>query len=70
MTYPNDWKPTPKTRLSDTQLVQIKVAIAQREGLKQVIRDTLSNEALANDFGVHVRTIEKAIKNYPVKKDA
>ncbi len=63
MCYSEDWKAKPKTRLTDVQLVQIKLAIVQREGLRKVIRETLSNEALAASFGVHVGTIEKAIKN-------
>ena len=51
----------PQTKLLDIDVISIRSAVRQRESLKQHIRDNLSNEALARQFGVHVRTIEKAI---------
>lgn len=43
----------PQTKLLDLDIVSIRSAAKQRENL--------SNEALAKQFGVHVRTIEKAL---------
>ncbi len=61
--YPKDWKPIPKTRLSDIQMERIEFVVGYRNRIKQELRDYYSNESLAAEFGVHVRTIEKAIKN-------
>ncbi len=64
MSYPIDWKPTPtpRTRLSTEQLEKISNAIAERKRLR-IQLSKLTNDSLADDFGVDVRTIEKAIKN-------
>ena len=53
----------PQTKILDEEKDKIKSAIKQRNALRQYIKDNLSNEALANSFGVKVRTIEKAIAN-------
>lgn len=54
----------PQTKLLDLDVVAIKSAARQRENLRQYIRDNLSNEALARQYGVHVRTIEKALQHH------
>lgn len=51
----------PQSKLMDLDVVAIRSAAKQRENLRQYIRENLSNEALAAKFGVHVRTIEKAL---------
>jgi transcriptional regulator GlxA family with amidase domain len=42
-------------------LDDIKSAIKQRDNLRKHIANNLSNEGLARRFGVHRRTIERAI---------
>ena len=54
----------PQTKLLDLEVVVIKSAARQREKLRQYIKDNLSNEALAKQYGVHVRTIEKALQHH------
>lgn len=54
----------PQTKLLDLEVVAIKSAARQREKLRQYIKDNLSNEALAKQYGVHVRTIEKALHHH------
>ena len=54
----------PQTKLLDLEVVAIKSAARQREKLRQHIKDNLSNEALAKQYGVHVRTIEKALQHH------
>jgi len=49
----------PQAKLLDLDVVTIKSAVRQRDRLRQYIRDNLSNDALAKQFNVHVRTIEK-----------
>lgn len=49
----------PQTKLLDLDVVTIKSAFRQREKLRQYIKENLSNEALAKQFCVHVRTIER-----------
>ncbi|MEN9589048.1 MAG: hypothetical protein RLZZ481_834 [Pseudomonadota bacterium] len=51
----------PHTKLLDLDVVTIRSAVRQREALRKYIKENLSNEALAKQFGVHHRTIEKAI---------
>lgn len=51
----------PQSKLLDLDVLAIRSAARQRESLRQHIRDNLSNEALARQFGVHVRTIEKVL---------
>lgn len=53
----------PQTKILDEEKDKIRSAIKQRNALRQYIKDNLSNEALANSFGVKVGTIEKAIAN-------
>lgn len=49
----------PQTKLLDLEVVAIKSAVRQREKLRQYIKDNLSNEALAKQYGVSLRTIER-----------
>lgn len=51
----------PQAKLLDVDVVAIRSAARQRESLRKHIRENLSNDALAKQFGVHVRTIEKAL---------
>ena len=51
----------PQTKLLVLDIVSIRSAARQRENLRQHIRDTLSNAALAKAHGVHERTIEKVL---------
>lgn len=51
----------PQTKLLDMDVIDIRSAQRQREALRKHIKDNLSNEALAKRFGVHPRTIEKAL---------
>lgn len=44
-------------------MAAIRSAARQREALRKHIRDNLSNDALARQFGVHVRTIEKVLQS-------
>jgi hypothetical protein len=53
----------PHTKLDKAMLDDIKSAIKQRENLRQYIANNLSNEGLARRFGVHRRTIERAIQD-------
>ena len=52
----------PHARLSEEDIEEIRSAVVQRESLRNHIRQTLSNAALANRFGVHPRTIEKVVQ--------
>lgn len=51
----------PHTKLDRAMLDDIKSAIKQRESLRQYIANNLSNDGLASRFGVHKRTIARAI---------
>lgn len=51
----------PQTKLLDMDVIDIRSAKRQREALLRHIRENLSNEALAKRYGVHPRTIEKAL---------
>ena len=51
----------PQTKLLDIDVIDIRSAARQRAALLKHIRENLSNEALAKRFGVHHRTIEKAL---------
>lgn len=51
----------PQAKLLDMDVIAIRSAKRQRDNLVQYIRENLSNEALAKQYGVHVRTIEKAV---------
>ena len=48
-------------KLLDLDVIAIRSAKKQREALLKHIRENLSNAALARQFGVHERTIEKAV---------
>lgn len=49
----------PQAKLLDLDVIAIRSAVVQRQNLRNHIAQNLSNEALAQKFGVHVRTIEK-----------
>ena len=51
----------PQSKLIDSDVVAIRSAKQQRENLLKHIRENLSNAALARQFGVNERTIEKAV---------
>ena len=51
----------PQSKLIDSDVVAIRSAKKQREALLKHIRENLSNAAIARQFGVHERTIEKAV---------
>lgn len=53
----------PQAKLLDLDVVAIRSAVKQRENLRQYIRDNLSNDALAKQFGVSVRAIERITAN-------
>ena len=48
----------------DLDIAAIRSAARQRDALRKHIRETLSNEALSVKFGVHIRTIEKALQHH------
>lgn len=52
----------PQAKLLDLDVIAIRSAVVQRQNLRNHITQNLSNEALAQKFGVHVRTIEKAVQ--------
>lgn len=51
----------PQTKLLAIDIVSIRSASRQRQALLKHIRENLCNEALARQFNVHVRTIEKVL---------
>lgn len=51
----------PQTKLLDMDVISIRSAARQRESLRKHIKDNLSNAALAKQYGVHERTIEKVL---------
>lgn len=54
----------PQTKLLDMDVISIRSAARQRESLRKHIKENLSNEALARQYGVHIRTIEKVVQHY------
>lgn len=52
----------PQAKLLDVDVITIRSAAKQRENLRKYIRENLSNDALAQKFGVHIRTIEKIVQ--------
>ncbi len=50
-----------QSKLTEDDVRLIHEAKVNREDLREHIRLSLSNEALARQFGVHVRTIEKVL---------
>ena len=53
----------PQSKLLNLDVISIRSARRQRLALLAHIKANLSNEALARQYGVHVRTIEKALSN-------
>jgi hypothetical protein len=51
----------PQAKMIDLDILSIRSAARQRKNLIKHIKDNLSNEALAKQFGVHVSTIEKIL---------
>ena len=51
----------PHAKLLDLEVGSIRSAKKQREALLKHIRENLSNAALARQFGVHERTVEKVM---------
>lgn len=51
----------PQTKLLPLQVQAIRDAVETRNKLRQEINEKYSNQALADAFGVHVRTVEKVI---------
>lgn len=51
----------PRAKLLDLDVITIRSAKKQREALLKHIRENLSNAALARQFGVHERTVEKVM---------
>ena len=49
----------PQTKLLELEVAAIRSAVRQREKLRQHIADNLSNKALAKQYGVSLRTIER-----------
>ena len=52
----------PQSKLIEGDVLAIRSAAVQRQNLRNHIAQNLSNEALAQKFGVHVRTIEKVVQ--------
>lgn len=50
-----------QSKLNDDAIKCIRSAAIQRQKLREHIAATLSNEALAKEYKVHVRTIEKIL---------
>lgn len=48
-------------KIDREKMRQIGEAVQVREEMRRVIRSSYSNEALAQRFGVNVRTIEKLV---------
>lgn len=51
----------PHTKLTPLEIISIREAGRRREKLRKEINDTLSNQALARQFGVSVRAIERVL---------
>lgn len=51
----------PQTKLPTLAIIAIREAARKREQLRRDITEKYSNAALAKQWGVHVRTIEKVI---------
>jgi len=49
------------SKLTTEDVEEIRSAARQRERLRQYINDNLTNSALAEKFGVSVRTVEKVL---------
>lgn len=51
----------PHTKLTDADVIEILEAAERRTRLRKEITDTLSDEALAKQYGVSARAIHRAI---------
>lgn len=51
----------PQARLTEEDVIAIRAAAERRETMRNEINMTLSNEALAILYRVHIRTIEKVL---------
>lgn len=51
----------PQTKLTPLDVIAVRAAARKRAAMRQEINDTLSNEALARQFGVSVRAIERVL---------
>mgnify|MGYP001173896897 CR=1 FL=1 len=51
----------PHTKVPPLAVVAIRQAAKKREEMRREINDKYSNSALAKQWGVHVRTIEKIL---------
>ena len=51
----------PHAKLTPLEIISIREAGRRREKLRKEINDTLSNQALARQFGVSVRAIERVL---------
>lgn len=51
----------PQSKLTPLEVEAIRSAAKQREALRKHIREKLSNDAIAREFCVHVRTVEKVL---------
>lgn len=51
----------PQSKLMPLDVAEIRSAARQRDRLREHINKHLSNAALAEKFGVHVRNIEKVL---------
>ena len=51
----------PQTKLPPLAVVAIREVARKRDEMRKQITETMSNKALAKQWGVHERTIEKVI---------
>ena len=51
----------PQSRLTESDVIEIMAQVEQRDQLKERLR-RMTNAALAEECGVHVRTVEKVIQ--------
>ena len=49
----------PQTKLLDLDVAAIRSSVRQRENLRKYINENLTNKALAKQYGVSLRTIER-----------
>ena len=49
----------PQTKLLDLEVAAIRSSVRQRENLRKYIDENLTNKALAKQYGVSLRTIER-----------
>lgn len=49
----------PQTKLLDLEVAAIRSSVRQRENLRKYIYENLTNKALAKQYGVSLRTIER-----------